>query len=306
MPHPAPEYISFTAGGGYSYRIPSGYNGLKNINTGVFVIDAELYASRNVPLFSKLKWQSAAKFNLYEETATAGSQPPSEYSGFIELRMPFTTFFLSRNTSWFVQYKKRSDTFSGKFSSDTYYKNGVIFQPGDNVTLNKQLQKIAVAIDTPITGEDSPDSYSRFGIYYAQNIRSRSAKRLGNTNTGGWLLTVLEQHGGLFYDINKPVFTPGLSLSFSLDAGLGQQEILPNVYEITSSEFKASKTLFYTDFNAGIAYRISITKWLGVKTYIEYGYSDIALMSSISDSSSTLNNNGEQSLLGGLLFSFIL
>ena len=304
-PHPAVGYISCIAGGGYSVFMPSGYN-VKSVNSGHFIVDVELYASRNIPIFSKARWQSSETFRASEEPMAAESENPAGYDGFVEFRMPFTATFLSYNTSWFIQYERLVNRFNGVLSSGTQYSNGMYYYAGDKVTMSKQLQKVAIAIDTPITGEDSPYSYSRFGLYYVQNIRPRNARRPDEMIVDGWLLKVLEQHGGFFYDINKPVFASGFILRFYLSFGFGQQEALPNSYGIVNSEFKASNTLFFTDVNIGAAYRKAVTKWMGALARIDYGYSGITPLNSVSNSVSKYNNNPEQFIRCGLALDFIL
>ncbi len=305
QPHPSVDYFSLTAGGGYSYHMPSGYSHLENNNAHAFILTAQLYASKKIPVFSKLKWQSTTNFNLSEDPVIAGHEKPAGYDGFVELRMPFTTTFLSRDTSWFVQYERKVTRFSAELSDETYYGNGMTFQKGDDLTFGKQSQRLAVAIDTPITGEDSPDSYSRFGLYYAQDIRPRSATRPDETVSDGWLLKVIERQGGIFYDINKPAFVQGLILHLYLSAGFGQQGVLSNNYGITDTEFKASKTLLFTEVEAGVAYRIPVTAWMGVKADVKYAYSGIMSLVRASSSTSKFNNNAEQMFQGGLSVNFI-
>jgi hypothetical protein len=183
------------------------------------------------------------------------------------------------------------------------YRDGSVYQYGDELTLGATTQYFAVAIDTPMTEGNGLDSYSRFGLYVQLTNRARSVNVPEEVSTAipnDLILDTDERHFGLFYDIKKPVFFEGFIFHVYLGAGYSQQNIYSNIYELKSGNFEGSTALMSVKAAAGLAYRYAITESFGVRAAIDYSYEHLDSLKSISDDAVTLDNAGVQ-LVGGII-----
>jgi hypothetical protein len=304
QPHPTVETLSASAGLGYYYRPPAGFPVLDDTDQWLPMAKLSLY-SHSIPLLSRISWQSSTSFSLTEEPLTDERLDHAAYNGFAELRLPFTLPFLSHDTSFYLQYRRSAYRYGAEANDAILYGDGASFQRGDPLTIGSTTQYFAIAINTPITEENSHDSYSRFGIYAQITDRARSVDVAIDNMPENLILQTDERQFGIFYDIKKPVFVEGFILHLYLGAGYGFQDIRDNVYGYKSGDFDSSTALLCLNVETELAYRYSFTENFGVRAGISYSYDYLDSLKSAATDSASLNNAGVHLWGGNVTFDLL-
>lgn len=299
-PHNPAGYITIEAGGGYQHYIPGGYTGLRNIKQNISVLHFELAASKNLPVFSKLSWTGSPNTSFNDRRFARGDSDLMLYSMLGELKTPFDINFLSHSTPIYLQYSRSQYHTSAKASGDINYKGSYIVSKDDYLNIGEINNYYAVAVNTPVTNEDALYSYSRFGVYYSNILRPRSAYIPGNSDR--WIFDVAEWSSGIFYDIYKPAFTKGLVLGMYMGVGIGMRELKANNAGYTSSDFNAARVMMFFKASPRIAYIVDITKHINLRFNADYIYRSLTSLQRSNPSSGVFNNNGSsQFTLGASL-----
>ncbi|MDR2883925.1 MAG: hypothetical protein LBV09_02320 [Deferribacteraceae bacterium] len=293
--HPIMQYISVEAGAGYFIRPKAGFSKLEGGDEGLVMGKFAIHASRAVPLLSRITWQGTLNSNLTEKPLRKENLSPATMKGLVEIRLPFTMSVLSHDTSFYLQYKRSSYRFGADVIDNITYGNGTFFQDGEPLTIGSTTQYFAIAISTPITEENSIDSYSRFGIYTQFTDHSRAVSVMPSSidlTANSLILDIDERQVGLFYDIKKPVFIEGLIIHIYLAGGYGWQNIGSNVYRLQNKDFEASNALLCVNTEVDLSYRYHFTDNFGVRIGLNYAYEYLDTLKSRSDEAASLNNAG--------------
>ncbi|MDR2870872.1 MAG: hypothetical protein LBV04_10515 [Deferribacteraceae bacterium] len=291
--HTAADYITLRGAGAMLYAEPGGYNEILGSDT-LFTYKAELAFSQAVPLLSRFSWQSSTDVVLSPELVTDNDSESSYSQLFAELRLPFKTNFLSHQTSWYLQYGYTAKSLA---SVDMDFRYDGAVSNNDNASIGSSGHFIALAIDTPATAGDSPDSLSRFGVFYQFEKRLRGAESAILAEDE--LIGTDEHRMGFFYDITKPVFTEGFIMNIHLKLAYAFRNIHDNPYSYSRSDFNDSSSLMMLDVGTVLAYRFKLGD-AGLRLFIDYDY--YAIMALVAEND--FNNGYGQQASAGLMLDY--
>ena len=296
-----PEYLAIETSIHYSQIMDGGYDWLKDEKGGAVISNIRLTFTEKTPVISELAYTTSFSGEFHAHEIQHNKENPSYRELFIELKSPFKTNFLSHETTWFLQFMRSSRQFSAVSDSAFILWDSVAVLEGSDITFGQNHTYFAVAIDTPFE-TDSFLSHTRFGLFYFETIRGRSANV--HNSPDHHVLKIQERFGGFFYNFRRPVVSPRLTLDLRVALGFGTQSIKANTLGLSSGDFNASSFMASVNTGLGVNYRYPLTERLGISGNFQYNFETLISLSR--EGNSSIKDSGDHKLRVGLTVDYYL
>lgn len=298
--HSAAPVLTAKTGLNFLYAGITGYGNTKDSYKTLWQYNIELSAGKEIPVFSRLYWASTSELHVNPDSFKESGSTDSSYSSLIELKTPFTVNFLSHDTTFFFQYKNNGNRYEIKHKENVIINNGTAYSGGTALTAGEKSQFFALAIDTPVTRNDSGSSYSRFGIYYQSGARLREATI--DNDPKYYLLDVAERHFGIFMDMMKPVLVEGFYTHIYLQAGYGFRKIGANNLGFSDNRFDGYRSLLFLTADFEASYRFNLSENTGLILLAGYNYNNIIVIKNGSTKAGSFDNEDKHQFKASLMF----